>query len=237
MAPKIVMVSMMIIPLLLSGCDEGKIYPSEGGGNDSGFSVRLMGDISGLSQYEGTGYSPVLAVFEEGSDFAEVSKALVEGSNDFEIASVNVERGSAEVCIINSLRKRIMTMASVEITESSVETGGVVRFDVGEIDMTPFAVISDRVFSTTCIQCHGGTSHAAAGLNLSREEAYSMLVNVPSVVEEGMWRVKPGETDESTLWEAVATDVSAGWSFNHSNLLTAEQSGFIAKWIEKGAQK
>ncbi|MDE5791522.1 MAG: hypothetical protein K2H96_09890 [Muribaculaceae bacterium] len=223
--------------LLFCSCDEGKIYPSENNGDGDGFTVVLSGNITGTEGYAGTGYAPVLAVFEEGSDFAEVSKAVETGDSKVEINNVKVEEGSAELCVINTLRKRVLTLASVDISKSSAENGGVVRFEVGDVNVSPFESISSRIFSTTCIQCHGGTSHSAAGLNLSREQAYSMLVNVPSAVEEGMFRVKPEELTKSTLWEAVATDASAHWSFNHSNLLTVEESGFISNWIEKGAEK
>ncbi len=222
---------------LFCGCDEGKIYPSEILGAEDGITVILSGNITGAEGYSGTGYSLVLAVFEEGSDFAEVSKAVEAGDSKVEINNVKVEEGRAELCVINSLRKRVLTLASIDIPKSPAENGGVVSFEVGDVNVAPFEAISSRIFSTACIQCHGGTSHSAAGLNLSREQAYSMLVNVPSAVEEGMFRVRPEEITESTLWEAVATDASAHWSFNHSNLLTAEESGFISNWIEKGAEK
>lgn len=223
--------------LLCAGCDEGKIYPPENTAGEEGFTVVLSGSITGAESYAATGYSPVLAVFEEGSEFAEVSKAVESGSDNVELNNVKVENGSVELCVINSLRKRILTLASLDIDASIAEKGGIVRFDVGDVNISPFEMISDRIFSTTCIQCHGGTSHSAAGLNLSPEQAYFMLVDVASTVEPGMMRVKPEKKDQSTLWEAVATDASANWSFNHSNLLPSEQSAFIGNWIEKGAQK
>lgn len=220
--------------ILLGGCDEGKIYPSENDGTGWGYNVVMTGNFKGSAEY-GSGYSLVLAVFGEGNDFAEISKGVGVGSEKIELSNVTVSQGTVELCVVNSLRKRVLTLAIMQVHNPS--RGETLHFDVGEVDVSGFGIIADRIFATTCLQCHGGTSHAAAGLDLNREKAWAMLVNVPSRVVEGIMRVEPGAPRRSTLWEAVATDVSAGWSFNHSNLLPSEQSGFIEKWIEKGAEK
>ncbi|MDE7442270.1 MAG: hypothetical protein K2M69_08915 [Muribaculaceae bacterium] len=219
---------------LLGGCDEGKIYPSESDGTGAGYNVVMTGDLKGSAEY-GSGYSLVLAVFEEGDDFAEISKGVEVGSGETELSNVTVTQGTVELCVVNTLRKRVLTLATMQVNDQA--GGETLRFDVGDVDVSAFGIIADRIFATTCLQCHGGTSHAAAGLDFNREKAWAMLVNVPSNVVEGMMRVAPDEPRRSTLWEAVATDASAGWSFNHSNLLPSEQSGFIEKWIEKGAEK
>lgn len=222
---------------ILGSCDEGKIYPSEAGSGNEGFSVVMTGNVVGSSDY-GSGYSLALAVFEEGSDFAEISKRVdgeEENSKDVELSNVNIKEGTAELCVINSLRKRVITFASLPV--SGVKSGETITFNVGDVDVSQYGAIADRIFATTCIQCHGATGHSAAGLDLNREQAYAMLVDVASVVEPGKMRVAPGDSRESTLWEAVATDLSASWNFNHSNLLPQEQSGFIENWINNGAEK
>ena len=219
---------------LFASCDEGKIYPSEDAGIGEGFTVVMSGDIEGLADYGG-GYSLALAVFAAGNEFAEVSKRVEPGAKNVELRNVSVTDGSVELCILNSLRKRILTLASKEI--AGTLSGESIRFDIGSVDVSAFGAIADRIFATTCLQCHGGTTHAAAGLDLNREKGYAMLVNMPSSVMEGRMRVMPGNHRESTLWEAVATDDSAGWSFNHSNLLSGDQAGFIENWIDKGAEK
>ncbi|MDE7108999.1 MAG: hypothetical protein K2O49_03385, partial [Muribaculaceae bacterium] len=98
-------------------------------------------------------------------------------------------------------------------------------------------VIETGVFATTCSQCHGATGHAAAGLDLLPEQAYAMLVGVSSTVIPDEMRVAPGDASASTLWQALATDISDAWAFSHSNLLTFEKTGFIESWINKGAEK
>lgn len=80
------------------------------------------------------------------------------------------------------------------------------------------------------------TGHSAASLNLTAGNAYDMLVGAPSTVVESATRVEPGNASASTLWEAVATDVSDGWAFAHRNLLVDNYIDFIEYWINSGAK-
>lgn len=217
------------LPGILAACDDGKIYPSE---NDNfggdGITVTMIGKISGSENAYGSGYSLALAAFSDGNSFAVVSKSVGDGDDGVTLSNVSTSASTIELCIINSLRKKVMTLASMSLKEGNDKN---VTFNVGDIDASPFAVIDNNIFSATCIQCHGATGHAAAGLDLQPGEAYRMLVDVPSTVVEGLKRVEPGNASASTLWEAVATDESASWTFNHSNLLTSDESGFIENWI------
>lgn len=215
--------------VVATGCDDGKIYPSDVDlSGDSGIRVVMTGTISGAGNSYDAGYTLALAAFNEGNEFAVVSKTVGDGSESVELTNVSPSVSSIELCVINSLRKRILTLVSVSVVGSETDR---INFDVGDIDASPFSAINREIFSTTCVQCHGATGHAAAGLDLQPDKAYEMLVNVPSTVVEGMARVSPGDASASTLWQAVATDLSSSWSFHHNNLLTSDQSAFIENWI------
>lgn len=217
------------LPFAAAGCDDGKIYPSETGPADSdGFTVVMNGEITGIGDSYDSKYSVVIAGFEDGNEYAAITKRVKEGSDAIELTNVPTDVSTIELCVINTLRERVMTLKSFPV---SAESGERVTVDAGNVDVSPFAAIVSDVFSTTCIQCHGGAGHAAAGLDLQPETAYGMLVNVPSAVVEDEKRVDPGNAGSSTLWQAVATDRSQVWSFDHSNLLTSEKSGFIEYWI------
>ena len=78
----------------------------------------------------------------------------------------------------------------------------------GYVELVPLYVeieprlqsIQDSLFSKSCSSsmCHSSTVRAAF-LNLSRNTAYSNLVNVPSSMDSTVLRVYPGKPDSSYL--------------------------------------
>ncbi|MCM1490948.1 MAG: hypothetical protein NC095_09010 [Muribaculum sp.] len=226
---------LLIVAVLLSliGCDEGKIYPDDLVVGGEGLSVVVKGEFSGCKDYDGSGYAIVVAAFKDGDNYATVSKPLTDGSEDIVLKNVDASVSSVEVCVITRLREKVITFASKDVNLADGNTD--IVFNAGEINVAPFNAINHNIFATTCVQCHGATGTSAASLNLIADEAYRNLVNVPSTVMEGEMRVAPGNASVSTLWQALATDVSEGWRFDHSNLLTPESSGFVQYWINSGA--
>ena len=222
----------LLATMALTACDDGKIYPDNSTIESTGFTLTLKGELTGCSQYDGTNFTVALAAFEEDNDFAVVSKNLFDGTDDVTVTNVDRKVSTVEICVINKLRKRVFTLASETVDGSAAND---VIFNVGEVNVSMFKAISSDIFAKTCLQCHGGTGTAAAGLDLSPEKAYADLVNVPSKVVEGEMIVAPGDASASTLWQIVATDISDTWSFDHSNLLTTDRSSFIETWINNGA--
>lgn len=227
----------LILPLSLfiSACDEGKIYPSGlSGDTASGLSVVTHARISGYSDFYGEDYSLVVAAFSEGSRFAAMTKAIVPEEEEIMLNNIRADVSSVEICVVNRLRERIFTIASIPIANAAQEC---IQFEAGNIDANPFSLIEREIFDVSCARCHGASGHSAAGLNLLREKAYSMLVDKASSVVEGRCRVLPGDAPNSTLWEALATDISDSWAFSHTNLLSSEKTDFIEYWINRGAEK
>ncbi|MEZ3550888.1 MAG: hypothetical protein K1W02_09200 [Muribaculaceae bacterium] len=229
------LLSVAALALVLTACDDGKIYDEVSvDDNSRGRSVVMNATISGCSDYAGDSrYSVALAAFRKGDGYAVVSKPLSDGTESVVLSNVPSDATSVEVCLINRLRERIFTYSSIALDEAGSTE---VEFNAGEVDASRFASISDKIFSESCIQCHGATGHAAAGLDLMPARAYGMLVDVPSTVIDGADRVIPDDASASTLWQAVATGISSGWSFNHSELLKSNEIDFIENWINSGAK-
>ena len=58
-----------IFAALAAACDDGRIQEQETETYEEGYSVRLIGAVSGVGSWT-DGYSVVLAGFEDGNDYA-----------------------------------------------------------------------------------------------------------------------------------------------------------------------
>ncbi len=97
---------------------------------------------------------------------------------------------------------------------------------------------SDSSGRSACITCHGG-ARPASGLDMS-QDAYSALVNVPSREHPERLLIKPGDPENSYLYQKVQGDpnVITGkrMPFNGPPYLTEGQISVIERWIEEGAK-
>lgn len=217
-----------------ASCDDGKIYDDASMGmDDNGITstVKFTGDVEGIDSWT-SGYSVVVAGFSD-SEYAEVSRPVTGG--DFEIDGITDDISSIELCVVNRLRKRVATFASVEPVK---ESDGYIYFDVGSVDAGMFVAVQNTVFNAACVQCHGGSNHSAASLNLTEPDSYDALVNVASVKSPDMMRVTPGDASASVLWRAIATDISDDWAYRHHTIISNNTSADLVKnWIDAGAKK
>lgn len=222
-----VVIWLMAALCMTSSCDDGRIYDEAPEQSASGgTTVRFSGELDGASGYP-QGYTVALAGFTDGSDYAEISKNLSDGQIDMTLSGVGADVTRVEVCLLNSIRKRIVTFASTEVAPDA----GIIDFDAGRLAVDHHAAIEQGVFAQSCERCHGAGGHAAAGLSLLRGESYASLVGVDSEVMPGMKRVAPGDADRSTLWLAVGTEESDSWAFSHRGILDADRRELILSWI------
>ena len=104
------------LPVLLIGlhaCDEGRIYENAVVATGEGRTVKMTGRISGVDKWSGD-YSVVVAGFDDESDYAIVSKVVPvsESDNDeiqLTMSGITDEVTTVELCVINKLRKRIVS--------------------------------------------------------------------------------------------------------------------------------
>ncbi len=220
-----------ILPLLaLCSCDEGRIWPEEVADSASeGLTARVeIADAVGADRWF-SGYSLAVAGFAPGSEYALISKNIElteEGSASVALTGIPAEVESVELCIIDRLRRRVASFESVPMASSEVTLSSV------GADFSPEQVIQTEVFNTTCINCHGGASFSAAGLNLTRGHSFEELIGVTSVKNPQMQRVCPGDPDRSLLYQILVGQDSKEWNYDHSVEITAsERLDLIKNWI------
>lgn len=231
---------MSIITLSLTGCDDGLIEEKNNYvPSDDTYTVQVTGNIHGIDTWNGS-YTVALACFSEGSEYADIVKTISSNAGDtLTLKGVPSTSATAEIAILSPLRKRIATLYSYDITDDSV-VDDTIKVNVNDIDASMFSAINTYLFQgNNCSRCHQGSSPAAQ-LDLSKENAYSHIVNVPAHKNPDMMRVKPGNAEESFIYK-VMTDPDVPLSFSHTGFFTdpvpqAFQQ-IMKNWINAGAKQ
>jgi hypothetical protein len=72
-----------------------------------------------------------------------------------------------------------------------------------------FQSIQDHVFTPICAQCHAGAG-APEGLQLSEGQSYDMTVNHRAQENPLLFRIKPGDADNSYLVQKIMGTAAVG---------------------------
>ena len=219
-----------------ASCDEGRIYNDDTVQTEEGGTARFAGTISGTDTWS-QGYTLALAGFEEGNDYALISKNIeISGTNgnyDITLSGIPGEVTSIELCAIDRLRRRVATFLSADYQPQD----GTLQISAEGVDMSMSTAIQTEIFNTTCTQCHGGSGYAAAGLDLLAGDSFGNLISIPSRKIPGMDRVAPGSSNESELFLILSSDISADWNYDHSvEVVRQEKLDLIRNWIDNGAK-
>ncbi len=231
--------------VLLAACDSGDIAERVYTVDEKGYTVKMTARMSGLSEWEGSGYTLAVAGFTADSKFALLQKALPTSADDgtpvsLVLSNLSGEVQMVELALTNSLRKRIITLATINMADYADKGAhDTIRLDLGGIDVGCFGVLQTGLFDRACIQCHGASGRSAAGLNLTDGNAWANLVDVPSTRREGFLRVESGNAEGSLLHLILNEGGENFLSHNHTEILSSqfktnleEVSNLIDQWIE-----
>ena len=227
--------------LLLTSCDDGRIFPEEISTPD-GRTVTMEGTLTGIENWP-TNYWISLAGFENADDeYAAVLKVIskndvADGKVAIELSGIKSEVKTVRLCVLNRLRKHIVTFKEIDLSNVSEAT----KMDVGTVDVSMLNAIQQSYLSTTCANCHGASNRAAAGLYLTEGRSYEALVGKPSTKVEGKNLVEPFDAANSVLHMVLNQQSVEGISMDHRDLVSEknEQSilPLIDAWINNGAKE
>ncbi|MDE6787328.1 MAG: hypothetical protein K2J46_09875 [Muribaculaceae bacterium] len=216
----------------LSSCDEGRIYNDDTVQTEDGGAAHFSGIVTGTDTWS-QGYTLAFAGFEDGNEYALISKnietSVSDGKCDITLSGIPGEVTKIELCAVDRLRRRVATFLSADFNPQS----SLLQISAEAVDMSMSGAIQTEIFNTTCVQCHGGNGHAAAGLELLEGNSFGNLISVPSRKIHGMDRVTPGKSAESELFLILDTDISADWNYDHSvEVVRQEKLDLIRNWID-----
>lgn len=227
------------ITMLCAACDDGRIYPEEPQTAErEGRVAKVVGTISGQDTWA-DGYEVVVAAFDGESDYALITKHIPSDTQEVSMTmnAIPNEATTVELCVIDRLRQRVATLKRVDIADNGHPRDTIV-IEAEAMDAGMFAVIQNDVFTPRCATCHGLSSVAASGINLTRGNAYDAIVRAPSRRVPGRNIVEPGQSEASVLQMMLATDVSTSWGYDHRQADVSERyQEIITKWIDNGAKK
>ena len=216
----------------LSSCDEGRIYNDDTVQTEDGGTAHFSGIVTGADTWS-QGYTLALAGFEDGNEYAFISKnietAVTDGKCDITLAGIPGDVTKIELCAVDRLRRRVATFLSADYNPQSSP----LQINAEAVDMSMSGAIQTEIFNTTCVQCHGGNGHAAAGLDLLAGNSLGNLISVPSRKMPDTDRVMPGNSDKSELFLILSSDVSSDWNYDHSvEVVRQEKLDLIKNWID-----
>lgn len=224
---------------MLASCDDGSVTDPVYVDSSAKYEAILTAKLSGLDQWEGTGYSIALAGFKDGSRYSVIQKNVT--ADTVVMTSIPVTVNTVELAVVDALRQRVATIAKFQV-ETGHDEADTIRLDLGEVSVSPFGAVDAAVFNNTslnCVRCHTGAD-AAGGLVLSGDDAYANLVGVESSKEPGQMRVKPGDASESFLYKVI-TEGDPNVHYSHPQLFTedgvAPLLDLVKLWIDGGAGK
>lgn len=227
----------LVITAIAVSCDDGRIYDSSAITATTGRTLHLTATIKGAGNWP-DGYRLVTAGFNPTSNYALIAKDVMpaaDGTVEHTMTQIDEEATTVELCIIDRLRKRIVTYESLDCTGAATN----IEMNLGELDVSMYPTIQNKIFNTYCIQCHGGSTYAGAGLYLTTGKSYDALVNVQSIKSPaGALLVTPGNAEASFLHTALNTDISSSWRIDHIDIIQFPALlTIIDEWINAGAKK
>lgn len=228
---------LVCLSFLLVSCDDGRLFESEFNYTEKGRVAKLDADITGMSSLSNN-YTIAFAGFTEDGTYSEISKVVQPDANghvSMVLAGIPDDVTKLEVCIINSIRKRVATFYAVDAPSTS---DTIMVVPDAAISVSMFDYLQNNVFDKQCSHCHSGSSWAAS-LNLNPGKSYINLVGVASHMVEGKNRVSVGDADNSVLYDVLATDLSSGWKYDHSKIMVTDAANLqlIKDWINSGAKE
>ena len=124
----------LLLLAYITSCDDGRIYEKTETLSEEGRTLKMSGKINGISKWP-DGYSVVVAGFNDESEYAVVTKTIPAVEDDeiqVTMTGVSDKVTTIELCVINKLRKRVISFQSMDDLTAVDDT---ILMDVGTVNV------------------------------------------------------------------------------------------------------
>lgn len=217
--------------MVFTACDSGDIYAEETKKNDKTITAQItLKGIKALPEEN----KLVLAAYYADEVVPVITQAITAGSeNETVTVTLNYVPDDATrvtISVLNKTWREIYTYYDGKVPE-----GKTVSIPAQTINLLTYNRLQQQLFSQ-CVQCHGGSTSAAAGLYLTEGNSYTNLVSHPAVNSD-KGRVTPGFISQSFLVDVLEGNATLRYTHTNISSLKDEDIALLKAWIESGAGK
>lgn len=208
---------LLTLSLSIVACDSGDIYEETTFKNE-GIKCNTSIIFKNISSWP-IDYQVAIAAYKKEEAIPSISKAIgkpsIGDTSHIELTGIPFDTDRISISILNKSRKSVTDLYSHSIQPKEIESQ-ISSLGLLSIDLLDFTRVQNQFFAN-CINCHGGSSYAAADLNLTEGYSYNALINVNSKIVNEKKLVTPGIESESFILDVLAHS-SDNISYNHTNV-------------------
>lgn len=133
----------LLLLAYITSCDDRRIYEKTETLSEEGRTLKMSGKINGISKWP-DGYSVVVAGFSDESEYAVVTKTIPAVEDDeiqVTMTGVSDKVTTIELCVINKLRKRVISFQSMDDLTAVDDT---ILMDVGTVNVGMYHGIQEK---------------------------------------------------------------------------------------------
>lgn len=225
----------LLVAVVLYSCDSGDIYPKEESENQMDVDVTGVFHFTGLETFP-ENYNLVFGAFKDDSPYPISAKQLSKpsSSGDITVSLTGIPQDATYIglyLVQQHSNTKMHSFFRYDLDKTPTED---IEIPPQEINLAVFGRIQKQVFAQ-CLQCHGGSGFAAAGLHLTEGKSYSDLVNIEAIHNTAKMRIAPNNLSGSYLIDVLKGEVLQN---QHSSLSSLKEDDIelIKQWVLKGAE-
>lgn len=223
------------LPAIITGCDSGDIYPEDKAANGIDVDVAASFKFTHIDAFP-ENYKIVFGSFNDDSSYPISSKVIAKpfANEEVSVSLANIPESTTYLALYlvqEHSNYKIYPFYIYPIDNMPQED---FEIPLQNIDLAMFGRVQKQVFSQ-CLQCHGGSGFAAAGLHLTEGRSHADLVDITALHNPDKMRISPGNIQNSYLMDILKGEALEN---QHSSLSSLKDDDIvlIEQWIKGGAK-